>query len=481
MLYNKLDNFDFLLSALYKNNKFQSLDNFFKWFDNKLKGDSFVVNEIPFEDLDQWFFEKNTMNLKHASGKFFSIEGISVYTNFGCKQKWEQPIIVQPEIGILGIITKMFNGIRYFLMQAKMEPGNVNIIQLSPTVQATKSNFTRVHNGKLPRYLDYFIDSNKSKVLIDQLQPEQGGRFYQKRNRNMIIEITDEISIENDFIWLTLAEIKDLLRKDNIVNMDARSVLATIPLIEEISEIQAKGFFKNFIERTKEDIILCQFSYDILASMFYQIDECKRFNEIISWISKMRTKFFLNVTRIPLENVSQWDFSDYDIKHESNHFFSIIAVKTHAGNREVIEWTQPMLKDQRLGLIGLLIKKINGVLHFLIQSKVEPGNRDIIELAPTISCSNFELLSERPDKPDFIEYFINPPINSVLYSSIQSEEGGRFYHFQNRNMLVLIDDSSDLEIPENYMWMTLAQIMKLMKFGYLTIEARSLISAINLI
>ena len=89
-----------------------------------------------------------------------------------------------------------------------MEPGNVNIIQLSPTVQATKSNYTKVHNGKQPEYLEYFTTSSKSRILIDQLQTEQGARFLKKRNRNMIVEVFGEITLSPDFIWLTLGSDK---------------------------------------------------------------------------------------------------------------------------------------------------------------------------------------------------------------------------------------------------------------------------------
>ena len=32
-------------------------------------------------------------------------------------------------------------------MQAKVEPGNINSIQLSPTLQATRSNYTKAHGG----------------------------------------------------------------------------------------------------------------------------------------------------------------------------------------------------------------------------------------------------------------------------------------------------------------------------------------------
>ena len=57
------------------------------------------------------------------------------------------------EIGILGIIkiSKIIN-----ILQAKVEPGNINKIQISPTVQATRSNYSRVHGGKTIPFLNYF-------------------------------------------------------------------------------------------------------------------------------------------------------------------------------------------------------------------------------------------------------------------------------------------------------------------------------------
>ena len=74
----------------------------------------------------------------------------------------------------MGIITKEFKGVLYFLMQAKIEPGNVNCVQLSPTLQATKSNYTQTHAGKAPKYLEYFKNVTQDQILVDQLQSEQG-------------------------------------------------------------------------------------------------------------------------------------------------------------------------------------------------------------------------------------------------------------------------------------------------------------------
>ena len=68
-------------------------------------------------------------------------------------------------------------------------------IQLSPTIQATKSNFTQKHGGKKPKYLDYFINAADYEIIVDQIQSEQSSRFYKKRNRNIIIKVDEDLSL----------------------------------------------------------------------------------------------------------------------------------------------------------------------------------------------------------------------------------------------------------------------------------------------
>ena len=118
----------------------------------------------------------------------------------------------------------------HFLMQAKIEPGNVNRVQISPTIQATKSNFMRVHGGSLPAYFEYFEKSYRYDVLYDQVQSEQASRFYKKRNRNMILYVNEEIDVLPNFKWMTLGQIKFFMKIDNLVNMDTRTVLSGLPV-----------------------------------------------------------------------------------------------------------------------------------------------------------------------------------------------------------------------------------------------------------
>jgi oxidase EvaA len=439
MITTSYKEFDNKLTA---ENQFQTITEFLNIYDRIKEKNHFIVTEISLNELDKWNFVGQKESLEHESGKFFKVEGLRVRTNFGNVHMWEQPIINQPEIGILGIIMKIFKGTRYFLMQLKMEPGNINLLQLSPTVQATKSNFMQVHKGKSTLFLEYFNGEKKSKILIDQLQSEQGGRFLRKRNRNMIVEIYDEIKMPENFFWLTLGEIKSLLTLNNLVNMDARSVLSTIPLNYNF------GFPKYADE------------------------------EIIRWYIDKKVKYELEVEKIPLNTLHPWFVGD-KIYHrlDPDRFFSVVGVKIETGNREICSWTQPILKDLNEGLIGLVMKKFNNEDHYLFQTKVMPGNIDIIDLSPTISISNYKYVHDQKEKPLFLDRFIEEKNAKILYQTKQSEEGGRFYHLQTVNMIVEATDN--IEIPDNYTWLTKNQINRFMPYSMFNIEARSLISTMT--
>ena len=106
------------------------------------------IEPCSLDESDYWYFDNEAGVIENRNKSFFQVRGIRQYDNGAMVS--EQPIINQPEIGFLGIICKRIDGILNLLMQAKIEPGNVNCVQISPTIQATKSNFTKQHGGKLP-------------------------------------------------------------------------------------------------------------------------------------------------------------------------------------------------------------------------------------------------------------------------------------------------------------------------------------------
>ncbi len=61
------------------------------------------------------------------------------------------------------------------------------------------------------------------------LQSEQGSWFYRKRNRNMIVEVTEDVEVRDGFCWVTIGQLHRLLGEHDLVNMDARTVLSCLP------------------------------------------------------------------------------------------------------------------------------------------------------------------------------------------------------------------------------------------------------------
>lgn len=450
----------FLKSALTDENTLHSIQSIKHWIKKQNLAVNVNVEKIVFSELENWSFSKNNEELKHNSNKFFSIIGLDVEVNSGFVRHWNQPIINQPEIGYLGFITKEISGVLYFLMQAKIEPGNVNHVQLSPTLQATKSNYTRVHKGKAPDYLDYFVNVKSTHILLDQLQSEQGARFFRKRNRNIIILVDEEIEVKDNFIWLTLAQIKTLMQEDNLINMDTRTVISGIPFQDYPNSSYNNAFLNSY------------FSNDSLFS----------FDDLIKFITNRKCNLELNVKVIPLNHVKDWIISDSEIAHVDNKYFKVIPTKVSITNREVVNWCQPMIQPAQEGICAFVCKKINGILHFIVQTKLEVGNFDIVELAPTVQCLTGNYRTERGlETLPFLKYVTESPSENIYFDTLQSEEGGRFYKEQNRNLIVIADDSFNEELPENYIWMTLNQLQTFIKFNnYLNIQARSLIAAISL-
>ena len=202
-------------------------------------------------------------------------------------------------------------------------------------------------------------------------------------------------------------------------------------------------------------------------------------NGLLAWITEMKTRFELRAEAIPLGEVSNWRITERKIVHESGNYFSVIAVAVEAVKREVSRWTQPLLMDSTRGLHGFITQKHGGVLHFLVQAKVEPGNIDVVDLAPTVSLSNIELKRESANEFPFLDRFLEARPDEIRYSVIQSEEGGRFFQLENRNTILEIDADEVLDVPDYFTWMTLAQLLEFLKHGYLSVDARTLLSCVS--
>lgn len=417
------------------------------WLADRRRTQPQRVERVPFAELDGWRFEQGTGDLRHASGGFFAVHGLRVRSDFGPVAAWEQPVIDQPEIGILGIAVRDFGGVPHLLMQAKSEPGNANGMQLSPTVQATKSNYSRVHGGSAVKYLDCFRRPEPGSVVADVLQSEQGSWFLGKRNRNMIVRVGPEVEAEEDFAWLTLGQVNMLLRQDNVVNMDARTVLSCLP----DWRWEATG-----------------------PAMSLHSDA-----EIRSWITRRRAEHEVSVTPIGLAETRDWHRDPYSVSHVSGRHFSVVAVDVVSGRREVAAWSQPLVEPHGTGLAALFVRRPNGVPHVLLRARAEAGFLSVVELGPTVQCTVGNYADLPPAaRPPYLDE-VRARREAAVYDVLLSEEGGRFLNAQSHYVIIEVDDDVPA-VSDEFRWVSLRQVDELLRYSHhLNVQARTLIAGLR--
>jgi oxidase EvaA len=460
----------FLKSALTEASESHTTDDVLEWLRSTPEERRQVVNQIPLDSLGEWSFREGNGDLVHRSGKFFRVTGVRVTTDMGPRSRWEQPIIDQPEIGILGILAREFDGVLHLMMQAKMEPGNPLGVQLTPTVQATRSNYTQVHQGARPLYLDHFLERAGSTVLVDQLQWEHGSAFLRKRNRNMVIQVDHDIPPEPGFRWLTLGQVKKLLAQPNLVSMDTRTVVACMSLIDS----RTSALLDQVDHNRRSD-----FATRALEA-FASPDAASTDEELMSWVTDLKSRHHVGIEHVGLSGLSGWRRTDREIRPAAGGSFKIIAVDVESTSREVVRWTQPMIAADEQGLVAFLITEIDGVLHALVKARVEPGSADTITLGPTVqSALGGDGGGGDGRQGPFYDTIGNAAREDIRYSCVQSEEGGRFHRVVSEYRIVEVRDGHVLELPPEYTWMSFRQMQEMVRYGLLGVEARSLLSCLS--
>ena len=229
--------FESFFESLNDWSKFYSLEEVKTWFLDKRENSSLQVTDIPLKEVNGWNIDEQTGDISHCSGDFFTIHGVRVHSkNREVEVTWDQPILEQVgyDGGLLGIIRKRFDGIPHYLCEAKEEPGNYGKAQISPTLQATFANLNQSHGGRKPHFSELFMNRNDRSditILFDSWLAEDGGRLHLKRNRGILVEVPEDMEIElpnDNFIWLSLYQIKQLLKEDAWINPHVRGIMAHV-------------------------------------------------------------------------------------------------------------------------------------------------------------------------------------------------------------------------------------------------------------
>ena len=395
-----LESFDSILNSFWNSN------------DNK-----FVVREIGISKLKDWSFDSQK-NLVHTSNAFFKLTGIKA-------RNYNSGILLQNEIGTLGVLCCIYKGVLHFLIQFKQEPGNIQQSQLSPTLQATLSNQNKKHGGKNPKYINYFQNVNKENIVIQKNLPEQGGRYWRKYNNNIIV-LTNFFEPDKDYKWMTLGQIYKFSEINSSINSCLRSVLS---LIYALFNNECGPEIKNKIAETETGITTVAQLQDSVIDFYNQGED----------------KF---------------------IFPDKNEPFHVVGVSIEIKNREVSSWNQPLLVEANLHDYALISLVFESKRYYLLSLEKKPGYKSGFIYG--ISAVNNKFNSELIDKLNFDKL-------KLLKKIKMSEEGGRFLHTDINKSFYEIE-VKDLNLHfENFILVNENEIHRINLLGFLSMEARSML------
>jgi dTDP-4-dehydro-6-deoxy-alpha-D-glucopyranose 2,3-dehydratase len=384
--------------------------------------------------------------INHDSGRFFSVCGLRSSSAGGFVA------LLQPEVGVLGLLTAECDGVRHWLLQDKAEPGNIRGFQWAPTVQATRSNYERVHGGAETPFLGKFLASVP--VLADVEQSEQGTAFVGKFNRNITIVSEDVCASPPGFRWVTNRQLKRLLLRDHCVNTDARSVVASTPLDAFVDRGEIPFSRSGLPDPLREALTrsVVELDHGRVTAALRELVE--RYNPHGEWVV------------CPLHDV---DGHRIDARGIVNHSGDRVlgCFDVSLPTREVTAWRQPLLIRTAIQVNDLGFRTIGGVAKFRVVAREEPGFLGRAEFGPDTSYLGGAANSGRVAA----EFG-----SSVIASVRQSDEGGRFFRFRSEYRIRALAGTA-LPAHGRAHWLTLAELSELSRTrGVLTNELRSCLS-----
>ena len=428
------------------------------WIESEKNASDLRVERIPFGESKEWLWS-DAGALIHRTGRFFGVIGIKYYS-VPDERIISQPIIDQSEIGLLAFLVSKDPADWRILLHSKVEPGNTNEVQLAPTVQATKSNYETAHGGAKTPYLELVQSSRQ--LLCNQLQSEQNSRFLKKRNRNCVVLVDKPIEEQNPrFKWVPIRQFLPLLGQNHTINTDARSILTC-------------WFFTD--ANILRECLPVEASFpSLLISSMTNRNSVHQIQHLEKWLDELNRRWPGQTEIISLENLdAPWVCTGTEISSPDDPSLTVYQIAVSCQTREVAQWDQPILGSQIKSDQILILGKFDGVLHLLLQARLEAGNRHGFELTTTVQN---DTTSTTPCEKIYLE--LAEKSGKRLLRFDNSEEGGRFDRCVSQYRIILLDEAAPEQEGTFHRWVSLSQVSDfLRREKFITNELRSAMSAL---
>jgi oxidase EvaA len=400
----------------------------------------FELKRVGADRTDQWALSDGA--LQHVTGGFFSVNGVR-------HPGGEALLLYQPQAAVTGIVTARRDGLRHVLMQGRAEPGCLGEVQFGPTVQSTPANYMRAHGGASTPYVDAFIRFLPTiNLLQDTTQLDLGERYLFKTKRSIVLDATDMAEPQKAFIWAGPAQIREAVLESAFLNIDLRSVLA----IMDWSADPDSGEVAPAAQCVRASLDRAPRAETLGAVM-----------ADLSRVPRVARPF------MPLTDLANWQQTEMGWSEKTpEQGFAVDYFEVKAAYREVGHWVQPLINSASEGHAVLACRLRDGRLELCVRAAGETGLATSAALLPT----HLRYPGVEGPLPDWLQ----APGAKVLTSTVESDEGGRFFRDASRYELVLIDEARPPQ-PEGGHWLSVSELKVMLATSCLcSIQLRGLAS-----
>jgi oxidase EvaA len=391
----------------------------------------FSCERIPMSECPAWRFADGAIS--HSSGGFFSVVAVT-HDDAGAPPT---VLLHQPQSALNGLLTSSIDGETHFLLQARAEPGNAEETQYGPTVQSTPANYLRVHGGNPTPYLDLFFTSTAAaRQAGDFSELDLGERYLFKNKRLIYVHLLEAEDPEPGFVWVPARTVQEAVSESTLLNTDLRSMFAVMP-------------GSPWIDRRPDEL-------GDAARRSLRRPVC---GELIGSVLEPLGRPPTHVGLTSLDELDHWDLTDDGLieSEPARQGFDVHFFRVSAPSREVPEWTQPLVDSRSAGQVALALSVSEGVVFVLVRVAEEVG----LSTGSAVFPTHLVYPGRQPtDAQSSVLDALTVAGSTTLLSTLESDEGGRFYHDQSGCELILTDEL--VEVGDGYHWITLAELRHLL-------------------
>lgn len=383
----------------------------------------FVIDKISLGDMPDWVLRDGA--LSHKSGGFFSLVGVAP-TDRPAEQKL---MLYQPQSALTGLLTTVQQGERFYLLQARAEPGNCGIAQFGPTIQSTPANYLRLHGGNTSPYVDWFTTFKPSiSVMHDSMQLDLGERYLFKSKRLLVVHCPPNVPLAQGFIWVPARLLAQATCEPTFLNTDLRSLINVCGWCDE--DPQGLHPLAEWVRHSLQ-----------------QNTRPEKFAEIATGMAVGPQHYRF----VPLDQLSGWQLSDAGLRElQLQQGFDVEYYRVEAVGREVRSWSQPLINSHSIGLVALACRVNNGTFECAVRLAAETGLQNGRALLPT--------LMRYPGEPKSGKSLSG----QRLVQTTESDEGGRFYQDASVYEVVMTDSPLANGDP-SLIWLSVSELRAILR------------------